>query len=643
MRLFPKKNTFAFRLNLYVVSFISVIAIIIFASFYFISRGILLDMAEENAKNITEKNVNKIDAVIGKAAKIPYNIATIIENSSLDHSQLAFILQNIVANNDEVYGSAIAFEPFSFDEDKYFYSLYVYKNSDTIITSDLNDPGYEYFYQDWYQVPEHLKKPVWSEPYYDEGGGNTVMTTYSVPFYKNENGVRKFWGIITIDIALDWLDSLVSSIDIYETGFAYVISYAGTFVTHPNNKFIMHHTIFSLSEEYKLPALREIGRKMIEKKSGFEKLKGVTIKEQSRIYYTPFNSNNWSLGVIFPESELYADLNNLSLLIIFIGIVGLGFIVFSVTGVSRKLVKPLKTFAGAAREIGSGNFDAELPHIESKDEVGELNRSFHKMQFELNNYIENLKRTTAEKEKMQSELRIAHKIQMDMVPKIFPPFPERDDVDLFAILDPAKEVGGDLYDFFFIDDEKIVVLVGDVAGKGVPASLFMAVTRTLIRSKVEKGISTAKVVDQINRDLMQDNDSQLFVTLLLCIIDLKEKTLEYTSGGHNPAYIVSNEGKITALKDRHGMALGLFDVKPYTSSTYQMKKGDKFILYTDGVNEAMDVSGNIYDYERLENMLEKISGLTAKESTELIVKDIKKFAENAEQSDDITLMVVALK
>jgi len=639
----PKKNTFAFRLNLYVVSSISIIAAIIFISFYLISRSIILKSAEQNAKNITEKYVNKIDAVIGRVAKIPFNFAMVIENGMLNEQQITKMLQNIVSNNDEVYGSAIAFEPFSFNNNKYFSSIYVYKNGEKVVTTNLNDPKYEYFYQDWYQIPAKLAKPFWSEPYFDEGGGNTLMTTYSVPFYKTENGIRKFWGIITVDVELNWLNKLVSSIKIYDTGFAFVISYAGTFVTHPNKNFIMNHTIFSLSEEHNIPSLREFGRKMIDRKSGFEKLNGVTIKDDSRIYYTPFNSNKWSLGVIFLDRELYADLNNISLLIVVLGFFGLIFIIATITTVSKKMTKPLNLFTLAAKEIGSGKFNSKLPEINTKDEIQDLLTSFKQMQFELNNYIANLKETTAEKEKMQSELRIAHKIQMDMVPKIFPPFPERDDVDLFAILDSAKEVGGDLYDFFFIDDEKIVVLVGDVAGKGVPASLFMAVTRTLIRSKITKGITSSVIVDQINRDLMQNNDSQLFVTLLLCIIDLKSRTMEYTSAGHNPAYIVTKDGKITSLKDRHGMALGLFDLQPYSSSIYQMEKGDKFILYTDGVNEAMDKDGNIYDYSRLENMLGKLQNMTAKESTELILKDIILFANGAEQSDDITLMVVTLK
>ncbi len=638
-----KKNTFAFRLNLHVVSSISLIALIIFSSFYFISRNLLLDSAEENAKNITEKNVNKIDAVISKASKIPTNIALVLETLNPTEEEIISLLEEIVKKNDEIYGSAIAFQPYSFKGNKYFYAPYVYKKDNKIIVDNLDDPSYEYFFQDWYQIPVHLDSSIWSEPYFDEGGGNILMTTYSVPFYRMIGDKKELWGIITIDIALDWLDQLVSSIKIYENGFAFVVSYAGTFVTHPNQNFIMNESVFSLAESHNLTSLREVGRKMIKGKVGFEKIESVTLKGDSRIYYTPFTSNQWSLAVMFPENELYASLNNLSIMIIVLGLIGLAFLITTVTIVSKKLTRPLSLFASAAYEIGLGKFDFELPTVKSDDEIGGLYNSFKKMQKELNNYIENLKETTAAKEKMESELRIAHKIQMDMVPKLFPPFPNRDDIDLHAFIYPAKEVGGDLYDFFFLDDDKIAVLVGDVAGKGVPAALFMAVTRTLIRSKMIKGLSTSEVVGEINRDLMQDNDSKLFVTLLLCIIDIKANTIEYTNAGHNPPYIISKDGNVNQLTDRHGMALGIFDLKPYTQSEYKMKSGDKFVLYTDGINEAMDKESNLYDYERFEKVLNEIANLSAKESTAHILKDIKEFTKDAEQSDDITLMVVSNK
>lgn len=638
-----KKNTFGFRLNLYIASLITLIALIVFSAFYIVSRNTLLSSAKENAKNIAEKNVNKIDGIVGECAKIPYNLSLIIENHGMNKEELVSILKEIVKNNKEIYGSAIAFEPYSYNSQEKLYAPYVYKKNGKLKSINLNNESYQYLYQDWYQIPEYLNKPVWSEPYYDEGGGNILMTTYSVPFYNKVNGRRKFRGVITVDVSLDWLDSLVSSIKIYNHGFAFVVSSTGTIVTHPNEKFIMNETIFSLAEEHHLPNLRKMGRMMIKGKSGFEKIHGITFRGKSRIYFTPLHSNNWSLAVIFPDNELYANLNNLSLIILLIGIIGMAIILLTVAAVSKKLTNPLSSFAEAATEIGSGKFNVALPQIKSNDEIGGLYLSFKKMQVELNNYIENLKRTTADKEKIESELRIAHKIQMDMIPKLFPPFPERDDIDLHAFLDPAREVGGDLYDFFFIDDDKLAIIIGDVAGKGVPASLFMAVTRTLLRSKMIKGTSTAEVIDQINKDLIQDNDSKLFVTLLLCIVDIKTKTIEYTNAGHNPPYIVTKDRKVNPLKDKHGMALGLFDLKPYGSSKYVLNNGDKFVLYTDGINEAMDVDHNLYDYERFEARLNETNNLTAKESTSLILNDIKTFTRDAEQSDDITLLVFSIK
>jgi phosphoserine phosphatase RsbU/P len=637
------KNTFAFKLNLYVVSLITLIALVIFASFYFVSRNMLLSSVEQNAKNIAENNVNKIDAVISECSKIPFNFASVIENLDLSEEQLINQMELIVKKNKEVYGTTIAFEPFMYKDSRYYFAPFIYRKDGEIIKTNLNNPDYAYFFQDWYQIPKYLNEPVWSEPYYDEGGGNALLITYSVPFYKEVKGTKKLWGIVSVDIALDWLTDIVSSIKIYDSGFAFVVSQNGAIVTHPNKDFILNESIFSLAEENNIPELREIGRKMLKEESGFEEVRSITLSGKSRIYYTPFHSNNWSLAVMFPENELYADLNNLSLMIVVIGILGFILLIFTITSVSKKLTEPLSSFSKAAKQIGLGEFNIKLPDVNSSDEIGELRNSFKKMQNELATYIENLKNTTAEKEKMQSELRIAHQIQMGMIPKIFPAFPDRDDVDLHAFLDPAKEVGGDLYDFFFIDDNKLVVTVGDVAGKGVPASLFMAVTRTLIRSKMTKGVRPAEIIDSINEDLMGDNDSKLFVTLLLCVIDLNTREVEYTNAGHNYPYIVSEDGSIKTLKEKHGMAVGLFKIKPYLSGKFLLQPHDKIVLYTDGVNEAMNINDELYDYERFEKCMSRINTLTAKESTQLILNDIKTFTGEAEQSDDITLLILELK
>ncbi len=637
-----KKRTFAYRLNLNIVSLLTVIAAVIFGSYLIISRNFLLESAENTAANIAELNAKKIESILISTETTALNMAPIVESRELDEEELLFLIRNMVGNNESVFGSTIAFEPFSYDQSKYYFSPYYYKENGKLKYKNLGNTSYEYFFQDWYQIPKYLGRAVWSEPYFDEGGGNILMSTFSVPFYRNEDGQKKFWGILTVDISLDWLEKIVSSVKIYESGFAFVISSSGAIITHPDSSFIMNESIFSIAEENNDPELREIGRDMIQGNRGFKPVHSLTAEYNSYIDYIPLHDHGWSIAIIFSEAELYADLNQLSLIIIIIGLIGLAVILVTVSKVSTKLTRPLHSLSEAASLIGSGNLDADLPKISTSDEIEDLSNSFLRMQGELKGYIENLKQTTADKEKIESELRIANQIQMGMIPKIFPPFPDRDDIDLHAFLEPAKEVGGDLYDFFFIEDNKLVVVVGDVAGKGVPASLFMAVTRTLIRSKMIKGVSLKSVVDEVNKNLLDANTSRLFVTLFISIIDIDTREIEFTNAGHNYPYIVSVDGKVTPIEYTHGMALGVFDIKPYESETITVNPGDKLVLYTDGVNEAMNTRDDMYDYPRFEKVLSESAKLSAEETTSVVLNDIKEFTEGAEPSDDITLLVMRI-
>jgi phosphoserine phosphatase RsbU/P len=636
------KKSLTYKLNLYVVSLIAIIAFAILIFLYSASSKMLLSSVEANARNIAEKNVNKMDAIIERSSKVAVSIASVIENTNLNDNEIIEMLKSIVKNNDEIYGSAIAYEPYMQDKKNFYYAPYVYKNSGIVKYKNLNSAQYDYFYQGWYQLPKILHKPVWSQPYYDTGGGNTMMATFAVPVYKTINGKREFIGVMSIDIALDWLEKIVSAIKIYKSGYAFVVSQSGEIITHPNKKFILNESIFSLAEEHHLPQLRETGRRMLRKESGFVRLPGLNGAE-SRLYYTPFRSNDWSIAILIPESELFKDIYNLAGIILLIGLTGILIIVFTISFVLKKLTRPLISLSAAASQIGNGTFDVALPKVETEDEVGQLNKSFKIMQMQLSDYVEDLKRTTIEKERMQSELRIAHQIQMGLLPKTFPAYPERDDIDMHAFLEPAKEVGGDLYDFFFTDSDNLVMAVGDVSGKGVPASLFMAVTRTLIRSKITREACLPAVVDSINRDLKDDNDTGLFVTLIVCKVNLKTREVEITNAGHNYPYILSKNGNIRQLKDKNGMALGVLDIQPYTSAKHILQHGEKLVFYTDGINEAMDKLYNEYDYQRFEKALLEIKDMTAKQSTEYILKDIRNFTKGAEQSDDMTCLILELK
>ncbi len=248
--------------------------------------------------------------------------------------------------------------------------------------------------------------------------------------------------------------------------------------------------------------------------------------------------------------------------------------------------------------------------------------------------------TELSKERIESELRIAHDIQMGIVPKIFPPFPDRKEFDIHAVIEPAKEVGGDFYDFFFIDENRLCFSIADVSGKGVPASLFMAVTKTLVKAKSRLGITPDKILSEVNNELCDENDSCMFVTIFCGILNTQIGEVEYSNGGHNLPYLIKNNNTVEQLENTSGMALGVICDTKYFTKKIKLLKSDSLYLYTDGVNEAMDSDGNQFSYQRLEKFLKKSNNIPTKEITQNSINEIKKFTKGAAQSDDITILVL---
>ena len=506
--IFRRKKGLAFKMIVYIFASVAVVFSMIFIYNYVISAKIVEKNLKLSAENLTKKGVAQIETKLTAIQKIPDNYSKIIEKSGFSKESMINILKQEVELNPEIYGAAIAFEPYVFnDNEQYFMAYYYRKSSDSLEMKFLGGEVYDYFTMDWYQIPKELDRPDWSEPYYDENAGNTIMSTYSVPLYRTINGKKQFIGILTADVSLDWLQKFVNSIKVYETGYAWVISKNGTLVSHPIREMIMNQTVFSIAEAQKSTQLREIGRNMIQGKESFAEMeyRNITTGKLSWIAYAPIPLNGWSIGIVFPVDELMADVNNMFIRIILLGIGGLLIILLIIIFISRSITRPLRILTNSSNIIAEGNFGVELPDIKTKDEMKELHDSFAYMQKKLAEYIENLKETTSAREKIESELRIAREIQMGMIPKIFPPFPNLPEIDLYATLKPAKEVGGDLYDFFLIDDRHICFAVGDVSGKGVPASLFMAVTRTLLRSLAPNQQSPAVIVNMLNKSLSTDN------------------------------------------------------------------------------------------------------------------------------------------
>ncbi|OFY38402.1 MAG: hypothetical protein A2X18_02725 [Bacteroidetes bacterium GWF2_40_14] len=637
-----KKTTLSRHIIRNVLLFCIALFLVTFSVYYYFTRNTIRETTRENAIFLANNTVNRIEQVLTPAEKIPEIVAKMLESAFLSKDSLIPFLKSMLSINKNVYGSIIAYEPDYFPEQGMYFAPYVCRQGDTIHSVVLGDKNYEYFYMDWYQIPKMTNAPYWSEPYFDEGGGNVLMTTYSVPFYTYKDGKRTFSGIVTVDISLEWLTEIMSQVKILNTGYAFLLSRNGVIITHPNKDYVMNQTIFTIAKENNQPAMRETGRNMIQGKSNFESA-GFRSKWKAGklwINYAALPSSHWSIGVIYPDDEMFASLHKINIILLILILVGLSMLSFVIYKIVNKLTSPLKHFAASARLIAAGNFNVHLPEIKTEDEMKELHNSFSFMQKELGDYIVTLKDTTTAKEKIESELRIAKEIQMSMIPHIFPPFPDLPQIDVFAVLKSAKEVGGDLYDFFVIDGNKFCFAIGDVSGKGVPASLFMAVTRTLVRSISDKESSPSVIVGTLNKSISLNNESSMFVTFFLGVLDLSNGELKYTNAGHNPPVIIKKNKEAVMFDKTKFIPVGLFEDFDYGQSSIQLEPGDKIFLYTDGVSEAENSESELFGDGTIMDIIGRNVTAPPRELIHKMEEGISAHVNGFAQSDDITMMTI---
>jgi sigma-B regulation protein RsbU (phosphoserine phosphatase) len=245
-----------------------------------------------------------------------------------------------------------------------------------------------------------------------------------------------------------------------------------------------------------------------------------------------------------------------------------------------------------------------------------------------------------QKEKMEKELDIGREIQMSMVPQDFPAFPNRREISIYAILQPARQVGGDLYDFYFLDDSRLCFCIGDVSDKGVPAALFMAMTKTLVKSRSVDDYSTASILTHVNDELSKDNVTSMFVTLVLGILDVRTGEFVYTNAGHNFPYVRRADGTLEMLKHRHGPILGAVPGLTYKEMKLKLEVGDVIFMYTDGVTEAMNHDGELYSDSRLDKCLELSSFKSVENLIDEVISDVQGYAAGADQADDIAILAL---
>jgi serine phosphatase RsbU (regulator of sigma subunit)/anti-sigma regulatory factor (Ser/Thr protein kinase) len=367
--------------------------------------------------------------------------------------------------------------------------------------------------------------------------------------------------------------------------------------------------------------------------------------------YKPLNISdvNWAIMSEIDEAEAFKYVHYLKKSVIVLLLVLIIAILIISLLFSRTLTRPLKTLSRYTQELSRRDFtssdsrsfiDDLLTVARRGDEVGELAQAFQRMETELETSIENLKNTTTAKERMESELNIGREIQMSMLPLIFPPFPDNSEFSVYATLQPAREVGGDFYDFFFIDENRFCFCIGDVSGKGVPAALFMAVTKTLIKSRAVDDISTASIITHVNDELSRENKAFMFVTIFICILDIRTGELVYSNAGHNPPYIKRKNGSIIKVDQKHGPVVGAINGLVYKEDKISLSRKDMLLLYTDGITEAKNSTNNLFSEKRLAELLLSSEYDSAEDIVRSTVSEVKLFEDGANQADDITVLAV---
>ena len=381
-----KSRGLATRLICYILPATAVIFLAAFTYSYYASKEGIIRAAAENAKHLTRATVYRIEVVLRGVEKIPLNLAATLEHLPYEGNDLVDLMQTAMIHNKELFGLGVAFEPQAYKPQYYYFMPYFCRNGDGLKLQWLGSDSYRYFYLDWYQVPRELDRPIWSEPYFDEGAGNIIMSTFSVPFYREIEGHRKLAGVVGADLSLMWLKDIVSAVKIYQTGYAFLISQNGLVVTHPETELIMRKSIFSLAEERNDPKIREVGRDMIRGGEGFVPIPESLTGKKSWLYYAPLPATGWSLGVVFPDDELFADAGRLMQRTVAIALLGLAILAIVITAISRGITRPLRGLARKTADIAHGDFSATVPETGAK-EIAHLASSFNRMGRELTDYI----------------------------------------------------------------------------------------------------------------------------------------------------------------------------------------------------------------------------------------------------------------
>ena len=654
-RSFAKRLTW--RIMLRMLIFMGIPAALVFGVCYYLVYAGAIGLCDRLVSGEHEE-IRRITSDLYVAS---VNTAPVIEENLDRPDKIQEIINRMLRKNPYMRSCGISFvENYYPKKGRWFCPFAVRVDSDSIETYVMGDAKHDYLNEAWFKEALSRNEGYWGKAFIDSVNQQRPIVSYQMPIHDKRDSTV---AILHADLSLDWLNDKIqffraktdstrkksvtirydldkdNNWDPEDAVYYFLVDTTGTLLVHPDQKRVLKRNIKEYVSEDPNDAIGGLLDRYSDEEDDV-----IIDGERILLSFMPVKYTNWCLALVIPAFivELIAYIfGGISILIILIGMLA---VYFFGRRTIKKSTLPLKQLAYSANEVAKGNFATTLLPLKSHDEIHMLRDSFEQMQRSLTRYVEELKSTTAQKASIESELKVAHNIQMSMLPKTFPPYPDREDIDIFGQLTPAKAVGGDLFDFY-IRDEQLYFCIGDVSGKGVPASLFMAVTRSLFRNVSNHQSKPHLIMKALNDSLVESNEMNMFVTLFVGVLDLQTGLLRYCNAGHDAPLLIGLQ-RVDVLPCDSNLPIGVMADFDFSEQTILIDKYTTIFLFTDGLNEAENCHQEQFGDDRIMNVAQGLLGMGHHRPTHVVrhmTDAVHTFVGTAEQSDDLTMLAIQYK
>jgi len=623
------RRSFSSSLSWRIIGIVSAIFFVVMVVIAIVSHQIIADEATRSTQHILHGTISELEKPLNTVEVTTRAVAAYISTLQTQPNVLQTISDRTVQVSELINGFAVLFVLPDGSIDTLRPAIFSYFDNDSIHEFHPNNQQLQQLSAIWnLKQLQQTKMGSWTAPYKPLDTRSTRIVSYCYPLVDSKLNI---YAIVISDMFIDQIESTVEGIRPYDNSIAALIFNKDNIIgikSSDSDLINRYRRSFSGNSSY-----QEVVEDLKSNKDSLHRRVGKG-RDLAFVVYGPLH-NGWKLSITCPYREVLRRSSQMHLALLIIGLFGLVIIYFVCRRVIRRMTRPITELSVSALNMAKGNFKAKLPEITSQDEMLRLHDSFIYMQNSIADYIEQLKTTTTANERMESELNVARNIQMGMLRTDFPP-------QLYALLNPAKEVGGDLYDFT-IKGDQLYFAIGDVSGKGVPASLMMAITRAALRFVAGLGLPMCETLSRINNSVSDTNSNNMFVTLFVGRIDMKTLHMDFCNAGHNPLIILPPDGEPYFLKAKANLAIGLFDDFPYEAESLDLKPGTRIIAYTDGVNEAENAAKELYGNERMMETIGQMDhNMDGNTAVNLLFDSVKRFADGNPQNDDITIMSILL-